>query len=273
MALKKKLHLNSNRVQGTIPTIFEPQTWTDQKNLTQNARLINQTMEDHSNSTTASATSPPHDRCPEEEGGMLWKALSQNGHCQGPPLTGEASQLLRKLITCRKLGMSITPAPPHPASLLDGPNFIKNEIMHDIRVCTYYYLNQAWFCVCECSHVQTSCMYGKERVQEFGGLFGLQSEVGNAKSGGRRKQSYPSKAALQEEGMTMDQTAVVSPCPDGGDVEMDYLPDFTGNNPWCNLSLVKTKVRLVLVSFVLKKNCISEVFFGKVKIVDNFFCF
>lgn len=74
-------------------------------------------MEEHSNSTTASATSPPHEDSPEGEGGMLWRALSQNGHSQNTPLTGEASQLLRKLITCRKLGMSITPAPLHPAGL------------------------------------------------------------------------------------------------------------------------------------------------------------
>ncbi|CAG9830620.1 unnamed protein product [Diabrotica balteata] len=39
------------------------------------------------------------------------QALSRNGY--NPPLSGEASQLLRKLITCRKLGMTITPAQPH----------------------------------------------------------------------------------------------------------------------------------------------------------------
>ncbi|XP_018334804.1 nitrogen regulatory protein areA-like isoform X2 [Agrilus planipennis] len=71
---------------------------------------MSQDLEEQSNSTTASATSPVNDNVNEE--GELWKALSQNGHSQGaPPLTGEASQLLRKLITCRKLGMSITPTP------------------------------------------------------------------------------------------------------------------------------------------------------------------
>ncbi|KAK4874934.1 hypothetical protein RN001_014294 [Aquatica leii] len=150
---------------------------------------MSQGIEEHSNSTTASATSPTPDQQNAEER-QLWKALSQNGHTQGPSLTGEASQLLRKLITCRKLGMSITPAP---------------------------------------SNISTS--YSEHRSHFPRDM--TMSEVAISKSG-RRKQSFPTKASLDE-----TTTRDVSPCRDTE--EMDYLPDFTGNNPWCNLQIVKTK--------------------------------
>ncbi|XP_065156984.1 uncharacterized protein [Atheta coriaria] len=81
---------------------------------------MSQGMEEHSNSTTTSAPSPTVDQHHPylqnlhhhaEQHDTLWRALSQNGRATGP-LSGEASHLLRKLITCKKLGMTITPAPP-----------------------------------------------------------------------------------------------------------------------------------------------------------------
>ncbi|KAF5271226.1 hypothetical protein FQA39_LY08233 [Lamprigera yunnana] len=150
---------------------------------------MSQGIDEHSNSTTASATSPTPDQQNSEER-QLWKALSQNGHTQGPSLTGEASQLLRKLITCRKLGMSITPAPSNVSS----------------------------------SFTEHRSNYARDMQM---------SDVAISKSG-RRKQSFPTKAALED-----TTTRDVSPCRDAD--EMEYLPDFTGNNPWCNLQIVKTK--------------------------------
>ncbi|XP_063903899.1 uncharacterized protein LOC135123301 isoform X2 [Zophobas morio] len=141
---------------------------------------MSQGAEEHSNSTTASATSPIPDNVPPEEDANLWRALSHNGYNANMPLSGEASQLLRKLITCRKLGMSITPAPPfvHLDKRVHSPNEPLNMETHP------------------------------------------------KPSTGRRKQSYPTKASVEDS----------SPGRDDGE---DYIPDFTGNSPWCNLQIVK----------------------------------
>lgn len=109
-------------------------------------------MEEHSNSTTASATSPIPDNVQPEEEASLWRALSHNGYNPNIPLSGEASQLLRKLITCRKLGMSITPAPPFVH--LDNRMNSQNEP--------------------------------------------LNMETNPKPSTGRRKQSYPTKASMED---------------------------------------------------------------------------
>ncbi|CAH1101194.1 unnamed protein product [Psylliodes chrysocephalus] len=140
---------------------------------------ISQVTEEHSDSTTHSAASPTSESSPNqtETNPSLWQTLSQNGY--NPSLSGEASQLLRKLITCRKLGMTITPTPPHV-------------------------LNYSLF----------------DETQKS--VESLNAE----KNSGRRKQNFPSKATVQTEPSPMEQ--------DGGE-EDEYIPDFTGNNPWCNL--------------------------------------
>ncbi|XP_076264838.1 uncharacterized protein LOC143198940 isoform X2 [Rhynchophorus ferrugineus] len=70
---------------------------------------MSQATEDHNSSSTSSA-SPPPEKLPDPSD---WCYSQNNGFGLGMPvLAGEASQLLRKLITCRKLGMSITPANP-----------------------------------------------------------------------------------------------------------------------------------------------------------------
>jgi hypothetical protein len=142
---------------------------------------MSQGVEEHSNSTTASATSPIPENIQPEEETSLWRALSHNGYNANVPLSGEASQLLRKLITCRKLGMSITPAPPFVH--LDGRVNSPNEP--------------------------------------------LNMETNPKPASGRRKQSYPTKASIEDSR---------SPARDDGE---DYIPDFTGNSPWCNLQIVK----------------------------------
>ncbi|XP_018566390.1 uncharacterized protein LOC108907268 isoform X2 [Anoplophora glabripennis] len=142
---------------------------------------MSQATEEHSNSTTRSGTSPvPETGRENEPDSSLWRALSQNGYNPSTPLSGEASQLLRKLITCRRLGMSITPAPPHV-------------------------LNYTLF-------------QDQQRAMQAQG-------VNMEKSSARRKQSFPTKASVQVEATPMEQEKE----------EEDYIPDFTGNNPWCNI--------------------------------------
>ncbi|CAG9864031.1 unnamed protein product [Phyllotreta striolata] len=136
---------------------------------------MSQVNEDHSDSTTHSAASESGPTAAAaatapETSASLWRALSRNGY--EPALSGEAGQLLRKLITCRKLGMTITPTT------------------------------------------------AQAREPERAG-----AERAHSKEG-RRKQSYPSKAAVAGD----------APCPMEQDNDEDeYMPDFTGNNPWCNL--------------------------------------
>ncbi|KAK9729424.1 GATA zinc finger [Popillia japonica] len=152
---------------------------------------MSQGAEEHSNSTTESAPSPTPMSAGDEDR-ALWRALTHNGHSPSTPLSGEASQLLRKLITCKKLGMSITPAPAnHPIGRPAADQVIG------------------------LSDVSRSSM-----------------DAGLTKSSCRRKQSFPTKAAKEEQ---MDRSD--SPCQD---VEgEDYLPDFTGNSPWCNIQMCK----------------------------------
>ncbi|XP_074040849.1 uncharacterized protein isoform X1 [Leptinotarsa decemlineata] len=142
---------------------------------------MSQAIEEYSNSTSPSEASPTpeanQNNC--ESDTSLWQALSRNGY--NPNLSGEASQLLRKLISCRKLGMSITPTPPH----------VLNYTLFRDRQKTHELLNTE-----KCSD--------------------------------RRKQSFPSKANLVES-TPMDQDN------DEEDSREDCIPDFTGNNPWCNL--------------------------------------
>ncbi|KAJ8953943.1 hypothetical protein NQ318_019186 [Aromia moschata] len=126
---------------------------------------MSQATEEHSNSTTHSAASPTPEaahRDPSENDTSLWRALSHNGYNPQTPLSGEASQLLRKLITCRKLGMSITPAPPH---VLNYTLFQDQQQQH----------------------------------QQHRGAPQL-SGVGAEKSSARRKQSFPTRASVQAEG-------------------------------------------------------------------------
>lgn len=169
-------------------------------------KLLQQVVEEQSDSTTLSATSPiPAEGVTEEEQN-IWKALSQNGRgSQG--MSGEASQLLRKLITCRKLGMSITPAPlPH-----------SSPKMHD-----------------------------EDRVS-MTNIDEQRDGTSSKSSSARRKQSFPTKATSDE--------------PPEGDnykfleTEGGYIPDFTGNSPWCNLQLVKSnKVRDIYIYLSIKDN-------------------
>ncbi|CAH0564092.1 unnamed protein product [Brassicogethes aeneus] len=152
---------------------------------------MSQATEDHSNSTTHSAISPlPEISHPPEEDANLWNALSQNGYNPQMPLSNEATHLLRKLITCRKLGMSITSITPS-----SGPHILNYSLFQ------------------EKNHPDQP----------------LNMEVN--KTSARRKQSFPSKAAVETENQRMETDAK-----DDGD---EYIPDFTGSNPWCNVQVVK----------------------------------
>nr|CAI5845912.1 unnamed protein product [Callosobruchus analis] len=167
---------------------------------------MSQATEDHSNSTTSSEVSPISEQ-PQHQNvnngktemdASLWQAVSQNGYHPNTPLSGEASQLLRKLITCRKFGMSITPAPP--------PTVLN------------YSLYSSQFPNAEGE--KTDDRPAMERTSA------------------RRKQSFPTKASVK----TDEGIAGGGGGGGGGLVggesqkeEEDYIPDFTGNSPWCNL--------------------------------------
>lgn len=154
---------------------------------------MSQAPEDNSNSTTHSAPSPqPCDQQKQLEDRNLWLTLSQNGYNPSIPLTGEASQLLKKLITCRKLGMSITPSPS-----LSPNQYVSTTI--DGR--------------------------GNMTVMKDGTTL----DYSMNKTSGRRKQSYPTKANVEESKFV--------PSPQREDNE-EYV-NFPGGNPWVGLSIVK----------------------------------
>ncbi|XP_019881580.1 uncharacterized protein LOC109609350 isoform X3 [Aethina tumida] len=149
---------------------------------------MSQAPEEHSNSTTNSASSPlpEHPQIPEDDT-TLWNTLSQNGYNPQMPLSNEATQLLRKLITCRKLGMSITSITPSQPHILNYSMFQDNHKQDDQP---------------------------------------LNMEM---KSSARRKQSFPTKAAVEIEQTKMET--------DSKDEPEEYLPDFTGGNAWCSLQM------------------------------------
>lgn len=146
-------------------------------------------IEEQSDSTTASATSPQ----PEED--AILRVISQNGHSGASGLSGEASQLLRKLITCRSLGMSITPAPPKRPKLTEED--------------------------------------GRDRV--IFNNYDPQDGTSGKSSSARRKQSFPTKATTEEQ----HSQSEIDSFKYGNEGECGFLPDFTGQNPWCNLQIVK----------------------------------
>lgn len=90
------------------------------------------------------------------------------------------------------------------------------------------------------------------------GMLGQSCEV--LKTPGRRKQSFPTKTPPVEDVKLHDGTSPV------GEMEGDqeYVPDFTGNSPWCNLQIVKAKVSLE-IRFVFKEQFKKK--FSDVKIV------
>ncbi|CAG9773728.1 unnamed protein product [Ceutorhynchus assimilis] len=148
---------------------------------------MSQATEDFNSSSTASASPPPTDRITD------WPNIyNSNGFGAGmPTLSGEASQLLRKLITCRKLGMTITPSNPN------GFNY---------------------------------CLYpGKSPPSG-------QSGVEKEKSSGRRKQSYPTKANNVEEAESNDDGEKDKMRSNLPEEYSDNMPDFTGGQPWINLT-------------------------------------
>lgn len=76
------------------------------------------------------------------------------------------------------------------------------------------------------------------------------------KTPGRRKQSFPTKTPPVEDTGKHDSAIpeVV------GDLETDheYVPDFTGNSPWCNLQIVKAKVGVMQIHLVNSDtNCVD----------------
>lgn len=190
-----------------------------------------QTIEENSNNSTTK--SPTGDGNTNNEStnnvddnsspSALWQVLAENGFTNpNIPLTGEASQLLRKLISCRKLGMSITPAPPHYS-------IFPSNVVTTTPSSLHHHHNQA-------NHDNNVTMKKTKPQQQ---LQQNQQQQQETKSSARRKQSYPTKATTV---VDMKHHDVMMNEPKD-DTETDYMPDFTGGSPWCNLGIVKGKVR------------------------------
>lgn len=170
---------------------------------------------------TLAVLAKPMDGSGRVDDDNLWRALSHNGH-SGGALYGEASQLLRKLISCRKLGMSITPTSAPTNAQPDA------------------------------APVSSSRSGGGS-----GGGNGARRSSGSAATsssksgGGRRKQSFPTKMEMEEVSSsagtgpptsTGSDSTTTADSPyrgDAADMDGDYMPDFTGNNPWCTMQIVK----------------------------------
>ncbi|KAL1494144.1 hypothetical protein ABEB36_009789 [Hypothenemus hampei] len=165
---------------------------------------MSQGVEDiNSNSTNNSASTPPPDQSVTDWSNIYQS--SNNGFNAGmPALSGEASQLLRKLITCRKLGMTITPASP--------------------KVLNYSLFQES----------NAATPSGVVPVTN-------QNQIEKEKSSGRRKQSYPTKANIEEVDSIDDHESEQSRNIYPEDYS-DGIPDFTGNAPWITISGKQFKV-------------------------------
>lgn len=67
------------------------------------------------------------------------------------------------------------------------------------------------------------------------------------RSSARRKQSYPTKANVQID-LSINKDKESDKAKDRE--EDEYIPDFTGNSPWCNL--VKGKVNITFWYFITR---------------------
>ncbi|XP_069692378.1 uncharacterized protein [Periplaneta americana] len=158
------------------------------------------------------------------------------------PAGGEASNLLRTLISCRKLGIT-----PSEAAANNCVTPIGSSLQHSLKNRSKLYSAiQGSSLIPEATlESHSGAVLGNRTnlpsAEEIPSAFTLAMKsmeksaranmaVGtpNKQDGNRRKQSFPLKAA--------DTSSPVTPYVRGE----TYLPDFTGNNPWCNISAVKT---------------------------------
>ncbi|GLH10698.1 GATA-binding factor A [Gryllus bimaculatus] len=183
----------------------------------------------------------------DEESDSQWTANVKQPAteaCDLPPTgVGEASNLLRTLISCRKMGIS-----PMEATT----NHSITSLQHSLKSRSKLYLTMdssspAGATVSEMDNSHSVVLGNRTNLppsdETATPLSMVVKSVDKMRVGGmattsttkqdssRRKQSYPSKA----DGTSERNSPVGSHIP--GDT---YLPDFTGNNPWCNISAVKS---------------------------------
>jgi hypothetical protein len=177
-----------------------------------------------------------------------WRAdiRFSSDECQdvGNRPVGEASNLLRTLISCRKLGITPTEAAANNRAVPVGIS-----LQHSLKSRSKLYSANQGSPVPETnveSHSaavlgnRTNLPSAEEMPSAFTLAMKSMEKAARAnmavvavskQDNNRRKQSCPSKA---------DASAIrrspVSPYVHGE----TYLPDFTGNSPWCNISAVKT---------------------------------
>jgi len=177
-----------------------------------------------------------------------WRAdvrfSSDECHNVGNRPVGQASNLLRTLISCRKLGITPTEAAANNRAVPVGIS-----LQHSLKSRSKLYSANQGSPVPETnveSHSaavlgnRTNLPSAEEMPSAFTLAMKSMEKAARAnmtvvavskQDSNRRKQSCPSKA---------DASAIrrspVSPYVHGE----TYLPDFTGNSPWCNISAVKT---------------------------------
>jgi len=197
----------------------------------------------------------------------LWTTSRfSSDECQdvGNRPVGEASNLLRTLISCRKLGITPTEAAANNRAVPVGIS-----LQHSLKSRSKLYSANQGSPVPETnveSHSaavlgnRTNLPSAEEMPSAFTLAMKSMEKAARAnmavvavskQDNNRRKQSCPSKA---------DASAIrrspVSPYVHGE----TYLPDFTGNSPWCNISAVKTG-RVSHVSIFFLSICWQYYFF------------
>ncbi|PSN57201.1 hypothetical protein C0J52_01469 [Blattella germanica] len=158
----------------------------------------------------------PHESDHEEEAVMPRSEVQSNSmesHEIGSGRGGEASNLLRTLISCRKLG--ITPSDNRVTS-------IGTSLQHSLKSRSKLYSAIQGSSLAP--EIPSAAVLGNRTnlpasEEEVPPAFAL--SLAAKQDVNRRKQSCPAKADAFVRGE-------------------GYLPDFTGNNPWCNISAVKT---------------------------------
>ena len=200
----------------------------------------------------------------------VFRFSSDECHNVGNRPVGEASNLLRTLISCRKLGITPTEAAANNRAVPVGIS-----LQHSLKSRSKLYSANQGSPVPETnveSHSaavlgnRTNLPSAEEMPSAFTLAMKSMEKAARAnmtvvavskQDSNRRKQSCPSKA---------DASAIrrspVSPYVHGE----TYLPDFTGNSPWCNISAVKTgRVSHVSIFVSVSANSITFLFQKEIK--------
>lgn len=229
-----------------LPSSSQSEQGLDMSMDTQNVRVKMECNEEM-------PTSPQQDRDEssasdahlENENNIQWTCSSkQSAADEFHPSSGvgEASNLLRTLISCRKININPTETTSsHISSLqhslksrsklylnMDSPSPVGSTVSEIDSPHSIVLGNRTNLPVAEDTVSPLSMVVKSVDRMRVGSIPSVSSVKQDSN---RRKQSFPSKADASSGRQS----------PVGSQVSGEtYLPDFTGNNPWCNLSAVKS---------------------------------